>query len=278
MAKEELLKVAKKDVKDLDNLELLNQMLAVKKEEFKLIQGKITQYKTQIVTLENRLMTMESEFNNKISIEKKEFENTRQTKLNDLTNRDEILRRSELELTRRKIAIEEQENMIEKARVEKNNLINERLKFEKLNSEAQSKHDEAIRVSDEAINKLNQASEKEVKADNNLKEVQHLKSMMDVQQEELDTKAKDIETQINNLLKLREEVNPKIEEYNKLVKTNQFQLEEIKEKTIEVDSKFAESEKLFESAQQKAKENRQKEIELATKEKELNRREALLNQ
>ena len=93
MTKEkEILEVSEKD--QFGYAESVKYLVEQKRAEFQALQGKINQYKTQLATLEQRLITLESEHKAKLLLDRQKFEGEKQNTLNDLNNRSEALRKA----------------------------------------------------------------------------------------------------------------------------------------------------------------------------------------
>lgn len=262
-------------IEQLQYAEILKQNLETKQKELELIMGKIHVYKTQLVSLENRLTNMQSEFNANMLQQKQAFECEKQKKIAELDNRFDILNRAEVEITKRKMALEEQEQVLQEARKERDKLFAEKIKYEKLNTEANGRFDEANKMFDEASLRINQAAEKELKVQKQVEEVKLLKTQIDIAKEKIEDLNAENKQQIENLLSIRDDLNPKLAQYEKLVAINTAKLEAIKHGQEDINAKLDEDNRLFDIIKQKEAALKQKEIEVTTKEEDLKRRELL---
>ena len=274
MAKEkEALKTPEKLDYSTNHLDLLKQLVEQKKSELDVLKTQIETYKINLMHIENVCKTKQSEFDAKLAKDTKVLEQKKVDKFNEFANREERLSKGENDLAKRITIIESRELSANKVDEEKNKLLNERLKYEKLNSEADVKYKEAIRINEEAHAKLNVISEKETKINNTLKETANIKSIVDQKEENLQQREKDLASNKENLEALKEELQPKIEEYKLLVEKNNGLLGQLKIKEIEVNDKLDQTNKMMDIIQQKDKALKAKEVDLSTKEDELVRKE-----
>ncbi len=271
----EVLKAPVKLEEQVMYVEAMKNLVTQKQMEFEAIQGKITQYKTTLMTIERRIAVMEAEHKAKLLAERQEFENTRQKRLNDLDNRDDSLQKGENDLTKRKISLDERELQNEKVNTLKNSLLNDKMKYEQLNHEAEVKIEKANSFYDEVVKKMDEAAKKENDANKNLTEAKNLLSISQQKEGKLVEKSQDIQKQIDNLATLRNEVNPKIEELKSLISKNEKILSEINKKEQETKNKIEEDNKLLSILDEKQRHLKAREIEIITKEQELWRREII---
>jgi chromosome segregation protein len=275
MAKESL-STPEKLSNDVNSVELLKYAVEQKKAEFQAIQGKITQYKTQISSLEQRLITLESEHKAKMLAEIQKFERERQAKVNDMNNRDEALRKGEADLIRRKIDIEAKETKNEEVNRLKNDLLNEKLKYENLNNEAQIKFNQANELYGHAVKKVDEAAITEKLNSEKLTEAKNILSIAEQKESVNKERELDIKKQADNLIALRKELNPKIDELKKLCSESDAKLKELSKKEQEIKDRIEEDNKLISALDEKEKRLSKKERDLATKEQELLRKDLVI--
>lgn len=279
MAKErEVLTVDKKqeETMNMNDLEIVKLGVELKKAELQATQGKITQYKTLLGALEVKLQNVESEHKAKLAQERQKFESERQLKLNELANREEVLRKGEEQYVHRKIALEEREAQAERINEERKQLFNEKLKYEQLNNEAQIRFNEANNLFGEAVKKSDEAAKKDLQADNKLTEAKNILSIVEGIKNANAEKENDIKKQAENLIQLRNEINPKIEEYRELVKKNEGILEALRLKEQELKDRVEENNKLFDSIVEREQKVKERELNVVTKEQELLRKGLLI--
>lgn len=276
MAKE-LLETPRKLDEQFSNVELLKYAVEQKKAEFQALQGKITQYKTQLASLEQRLITVESEHKQKLLLEKQNFEREKQAQQNEMSNRFDTLQKAEADYARRKTELEVREAQVEKRSEDNKKLLDERLRYENLNNQAQLRFNEANNLFGEAVKKMDEAAKIEKEADDKLIEVKNTQSIIDNQREDLLMLNKDTSAQIENLNALRKEINPKIDELKSLIIQQEKKLAEIAQEEQGLKDRIEEDDKLMSAIQEREKRVKNKELELATKEQELLRKEVVFN-
>jgi chromosome segregation ATPase len=274
--KDAVLEIPEKQQDQFLYVEAVKNLVEQKKAEFQVLQGKIGQYKTQLISLERRIASLESEHKEKMLQERQNFEKEKTAKFTDMDNRFDALQKAESDYRQRKIDLDERELENAKIKDERKKLLDEKIRYEKLNTEAQEKSNKADTLIEEANKKLEMAAGKELSAKLKLDEIANIKSIVDLSEAAIREHKKEVANQINNLQDLRKEVQPKIEEYHNLIKQNEAQLKEIQQKDLDVKAKIEENNKLFEAILKKEENNKQKEIFLATKEEELLRKELLL--
>lgn len=273
----EILEVPEKIQQDpLTYNEALKYMVEQKKAEFQAIQGKIMQYKTQISSLEQRLISLEGDHNAKLLAEKQKFENYSQQKNAELNNRESVVRQSEEDYLSRKVALEERETKVEQINEERRKLVDERLKYEQLNNQAQLKFNEANNLFGEAVTKSDNASKDKQEAVNKLNEVRNTLSIIERSKDELKEKEIDVQKQTDNLISLRKEISPQIEELNRLNDENESKIKDIVLREQAINDRMAEDNKLLSILDEKGRNLQKKEIELSSKEQELLRKEIVI--
>ena len=275
MAKDTL-EVPEKQQDQFTYAESVKYLVEQKKAEFQAIQGKIAQYKTQVATLEQRLISLEGEHKAKLLAEKQAFERDKQQKTNELANRFSALQKNEGDYVQRKIAIEERELRVENVNREKKALLDERLKYEQLNTQAKAKFGEANNLYDEAVKKIDDASKKEADVNNKLTAIKNIKSIVNKRKEDLIAQENEIKKQADNLIALRKEIAPKIEELNKLNLESNKKIADIIQKEKEIKDRIEEDNKIMSVIEEREKRLKQKELDLATKEQELLRKEIVI--
>lgn len=276
VAKKETLEIPEKNQEQFMYLESMKYLVEQKESDFKAIQSKINLYKIQLSALEQRLISVESEHKQKLSLEKQNFEKEKQAKLNDLNNRLDVLQKDEANCVHRKIELAERELQAENLKEERKKIVDERIKYEQLNNQAQIKLDEANKLFGDAVQKINEASKKNNDAENILKEIKNTQSIVDKKNEDLGIKELDIKKQTVNLELLRNEITPKIEESKELITKNQNIIAEIKKKEEVLLKEIAKNEGILESIENKKRELRAKAIEVDTKQEELLRMKKVL--
>lgn len=273
--KQETLEIPEK-MEDFQQFETLKYLVEQKKSEFQALQGKITQYKTQLISLESRLVTMESEHKAKLNQEKQKFEGERQVKWNELVNRETVLQKAEGDYVRRRIELEEREKKAEELAQLKKSLFDEKIKYESLNNQAQARLNEANKTNEESLKRIDEATGKEKQVLAGLAEAKNILSINQNKEQELKVLQESVSTQTANLEALRKEVNPRIDELNALVKRNEELVEQLNKKEQALKEKIVEDEKLIETAKEENRKNERKALELATKEESLLRKELIL--
>lgn len=271
----EFLEIPEKKQDQFVYIEAVKYMVQQKKAEFEALQGKITQYKTQLSVLESRLLTLESEHNAKLLQDRQKFENEKQIKLNDLMNRTDALQRGEADLIHRKIIIEEQESEIEKTKQERKNLLDEKMKFEHFNTELEIKFKEANEKMEAAIILNDKASTKNLDADTKFKEANNQLSISQRIKDEYLEKEEDIKKQTENLITLREEIAPQIEELKSLIAKNEETISEISKKEQNMKDRIEEDNQLLAKIDERDRTVKTKELTIATREEELLRKELI---
>ncbi len=278
MAKEKEEKILEIPAKMEDQVavgEAMKQLLAQKQLEYEAIQGKIRQFKTQTIALEERLRTMESEFNSKMKQEKTKFDKEKQAKLTDLSNREDKMQTAERNLIERITNVEQRETTAEKIHAERKQLLDERLKYENLNREADKELKDAVTLSDKARDKLDLVATKEIEVNNKLKETKHIQSIIETDKQNLLEWEQDLVKQKDNLEKLRDEVTPKIEEYKKITADNEKTIVEIKSREQEIDRKIEQDNSLLAILEDKQRKLQMREIDISTREQDLVRKEII---
>ncbi len=255
--------------------EAMKQLLAQKQLEYEAIQGKIRQFKTQTIALEERLRTMESEFNSKMKQEKTKFDKEKQAKLTDLSNREDKMQTAERSLIERITNVEQRETTAEKIHAERKQLLDERLKYENLNREADKELKDAVTLSDKARDKLDLVATKEIEVNNKLKETKNIQSIIETDKQNLLVREQDLVKQKDNLEKLRDEVTPKIEEYKKITADNEKTIVEIKSREQEIDRKIEQDNSLLAILEDKQRKLQMREIDISTREQDLVRKEII---
>ncbi len=278
MAKEKEEKILEIPAKMEDQVavgEAMKQLLAQKQLEYEAIQGKIRQFKTQTIALEERLRTMESEFNSKMKQEKTKFDKEKQAKLTDLSNREDKMQTAERNLIERITNVEQRETTAEKIHAERKQLLDERLKYENLNREADKELKDAVTLSDKARDKLDLVATKEIEVNNKLKETKNIQSIIETDKQNLLAREQDLVKQKDNLEKLRDEVTPKIEEYKKITADNEKTIVEIKSREQEIDRKIEQDNSLLAILEDKQRKLQMREIDISTREQDLVRKEII---
>ncbi len=278
MAKEKEEKILEIPAKMEDQVavgEAMKHLLAQKQLEYEAIQGKIRQFKTQTIALEERLRTMESEFNSKMKQEKTKFDKEKQAKLTDLSNREDKMQTAERNLIERITNVEQRETTAEKIHAERKQLLDERLKYENLNREADKELKDSITLSDKARDKLDLVATKEIEVNNKLKETKNIQSIIETDKQNLLAREQDLVKQKDNLEKLRDEVTPKIEEYKKITADNEKTIVEIKSREQEIDRKIEQDNSLLAILEDKQRKLQMREIDISTREQDLVRKEII---
>jgi len=237
------------------------------------LQSKVNFTKAQLIELEGRLAKMEVDTKARLSVEKTEFDKYKATKQAEIQNRLNEVQVAERDISLRKTDLEQRELKNMKVQEERNLILNERMKYEKLNNEATQKKESADKLYDEAAKKADEAANKELLAENKLKESKNLLSIAENKEAENKQILQDILKQNQNLISLRGEVNPKIDELNALITKNNKVLGEISKKEQGVKDKIEQDEKLLATLSIKQKAIDQQKIELMTKQEELLRKD-----
>ncbi len=276
MAKDSaILETPEKLGNQIETVEAMKQLIVQKKMEFEAIQGQIRQYKTQIITLQEKLRIMESESIAKLNQEKAKFEKERQGKLNEFSNREEKINKGENDLRERLTTVSQREFTAERIHEERKKLMDEMVKYENLNKEAQLKYGEAVRLENSSKDKLDLVVKKDIDAEKKFAEVKNAQSIIETDRQDLINREQDLIKQKENLEKLRNEISPQIEEYKATISKSESVLKEIKLREEEIDKKLEQDNALLATLDDKQRKIQMKEIDISSREQDLIRKEII---
>lgn len=272
----ETLKPAAKLQDDVQHVEALKHLIVQKKSEFDALVSKITLYKTQLMSLENRLVTMQSEHDAKLRAEKKAFEEEMNKKKNEIVHKLSEVNRAEADMIKRRGELEVRERNNEVVREERSNLLELKLKYENLCKDALMKMEHANKVNEQAEAIIAEAARRKAETEKMLIESKNMRSIVEQKEEELAKRELDVKQQLDNLSNLRKEVGPQMEELKSLIEKKKHILSEIDKRNQEINNKILEETKLVAEIDEKKKRLREQANELKTKEEELLRKEIFL--
>ena len=253
--------------------EAVKSLVAQRKQELDDLLNKISMAQIKLSGVEKSCQIQQAEHNQRLALEKQNFEKQRVAKLNEFANRDELLSQAEHRQNDREMNLKARESDALKLTEERKLIYNERIEFEKLKNQATVELSKTLALQTEVQHKVNAAALKEQEADKKLMQAEAINAAATNSLNLSQQKEKDILQQIDNLQKIRKDLQPKLDELKAIEKTNDAKLKEANEKLQQADNKLKQDKELIAEISAKNNALKSKELEIATREEEVLRRE-----
>lgn len=273
--KEEVLVIPEKQKNGIEHLELLKMLTAQEKVKFDDLQQKVLTCKTQMQALNESMVRTKSDFNQQMNIEKQKFEDTKNQKLNELIILESKLKEWEKNYNERLMSLQERENENVKVINERKELYNLRIEVDRL------KRDTIVELENLSILKSKAEAEiaqADIKIKNSDKELARAKDMLSNAEYKLglvSEKEKKTSADLENIVKIREDLEPRIAELKETQVANEKTLKEITEKENLINAKLLENDKMLDNIRKESEALNSKKIEIATREEAVLRKEYL---
>lgn len=273
--KEEVLVIPEKQKNGIEHLELLKMLTAQEKVKFDDLQQKVLTCKTQMQALNESMVRTKSDFNQQMNIEKQKFEDTKNQKLNELIILESKLKEWEKNYNERLMSLQERENENVKVINERKELYNLRIEVDRL------KRDTIVELENLSILKSKAEAEiaqADIKIKNSDKELAKAKDMFSNAEYKLglvSEKEKKTSADLENIVKIREDLEPRIAELKETQVANEKTLKEITEKENLINAKLLENDKMLDNIRKESEALNSKKIEIATREEAVLRKEYL---
>lgn len=273
--KEEVLVIPEKQKNGIEHLELLKMLTAQEKIKFDDLQQKVLTCKTQMQALNESMVRTKSDFNQQMNIEKQKFEDTKNQKLNELIILESKLKEWEKNYNERLMSLQERENENVKVINERKELYNLRIEVDRL------KRDTIVELENLSILKSKAEAEiaqADIKIKNSDKELARAKDMLSNAEYKLglvSEKEKKTSADLENIVKIREDLEPRIAELKETQVANEKTLKEITEKENLINAKLLENDKMLDNIRKESEALNSKKIEIATREEAVLRKEYL---
>lgn len=273
--KEEVLVIPEKQKNGIEHLELLKMLTAQEKIKFDDLQQKVLTCKTQMQALNESMVRTKSDFNQQMNIEKQKFEDTKNQKLNELIILESKLKEWEKNYNERLMSLQERENENVKVINERKELYNLRIEVDRLKRDAIVEIENLSILKSKAEAEIAQA---DIKIKNSDKELAKAKDMFSNAEYKLglvSEKEKKTSADLENIVKIREDLEPRIAELKETQVANEKTLKEITEKENLINAKLLENDKMLDNIRKESEALNSKKIEIATREEAVLRKEYL---
>lgn len=273
--KEEVLVIPEKQKNGIEHLELLKMLTAQEKIKFDDLQQKVLTCKTQMQALNESMVRTKSDFNQQMNIEKQKFEDTKNQKLNELIILESKLKEWEKNYNERLMSLQERENENVKVINERKELYNLRIEVDRLKRDAIVEIENLSILKSKAEAEIAQA---DIKIKNSDKELARAKDMLSNAEYKLglvSEKEKKTSADLENIVKIREDLEPRIAELKETQVANEKTLKEITEKENLINAKLLENDKMLDNIRKESEALNSKKIEIATREEAVLRKEYL---
>lgn len=273
--KEEVLVIPEKQKNGIEHLELLKMLTAQEKVKFDDLQQKVLTCKTQMQALNESMVRTKSDFNQQMNIEKQKFEDTKNQKLNELIILESKLKEWEKNYNERLMSLQERENENVKVINERKELYNLRIEVDRLKRDAIVEIENLSILKSKAEAEIAQA---DIKIKNSDKELAKAKDMFSNAEYKLglvSEKEKKTSADLENIVKIREDLEPRIAELKETQVANEKTLKEITEKENLINAKLLENDKMLDNIRKESEALNSKKIEIATREEAVLRKEYL---
>lgn len=273
--KEEVLVIPEKQKNGIEHLELLKMLTAQEKVKFDDLQQKVLTCKTQMQALNESMVRTKSDFNQQMNIEKQKFEDTKNQKLNELIILESKLKEWEKNYNERLMSLQERENENVKVINERKELYNLRIEVDRLKRDAIVEIENLSILKSKAEAEIAQA---DIKIKNSDKELARAKDMLSNAEYKLglvSEKEKKTSADLENIVKIREDLEPRIAELKETQVANEKTLKEITEKENLINAKLLENDKMLDNIRKESEALNSKKIEIATREEAVLRKEYL---
>ena len=276
MPKAETLKVAEKDLSSVSHTELLKIVINQKKAELDNLHHKILLAKNNLRAVEDGCRKTQSDFNQRMAVEKQEIERLKGKKISEFNQQEEKMQQGMRRLNEREMRLQERENTQVKLDTERKVVYQQRLELEKTNNNAREELKRTLAFQSEATNKINQASLKEEQANKKLAEAKQLNSSAEYQLGLVTEKEKKVKADLENIQKIREETTPKIAELKALEKKNTSSLTKIEVKETEINAKTEENSRIMTDIKKQYETLKGKQLEIVAREEEVAKQEIII--
>ena len=273
--KEETLVIPEKNRSGIEHLELLKILTLQEQQKFSDLQQKVLVAKTQLQSLNESLAMTKSNFNQQMSLEKQEFHNLKEQKLNELTVLESKLKEWERNFNERLMELQQRELDNMKVSDERKTIYNSRLEVDKLKRDAVVELENLSILKAKSESEISQASIKSKNAEKQLAEAKNLNSDAEYKLGVAKEKESKVIADLDNIVKIREELEPRIVELKEIQVNNEKLLKDAQEKENLVDIKLQENDKMLDNIRKENEVLNAKKIDIATREEAVLRKELL---